>query len=134
MASKVFSGFNKYSWFFTINYNPTSLSCIAVSEGDARQSILEFLSKIDSITAEYRRQLRDGNYDKAYELMDSFPDFHEFADLNIGCYTSNITDYHLDMLITNGQYQDVTLRDFITNEKPKVNKFNTVSVFSCLDG
>ena len=108
-----------YTWFFCIGYNPTSLSCVSVSEDDAMQSILNFITQIDEIAKKYT------DFPPRYTLE---------ANLNIGCYTTDIYDFHLNMKIGRSDEDDHTLENFIKTTIPKVTPFKLITVFSCLDG
>jgi hypothetical protein len=134
--STIFSQLKEYRWNFSLGYNPTSISCISVSETTARESIMKFLTDIDTVSAEYRKAYAAGDYENArklrYELYNNPVD----ATLNIGCYTKGLYDYHLKMKIGygDGDGDEKTLEEFIMTTSPRVFDFKPISVFSCLDG
>jgi len=116
----------QFSWDFSANYNPTSISCYAFSEEEARSEILRYLTKIDTECKSYRDTHTYLPNEKRYITDDE-------ADLNIGCYTMVIEHFHLAMEIyaTGG---NTTLEEFIKSTSPRVSDFKKISVFSCLDG
>jgi hypothetical protein len=130
----MFSQFKQFCWFFTIGCNPTSIACISVSEDEARQSILEFLTKIDELTKDYRIAKEKQDRVMVVKFRESF-NYNEFgANLNIGCFCTPIYDFHLGMKIGFGDDDDQTLEDYIKTTPPKVSEFKSISIFSCLDG
>jgi len=129
--SSIFSQLKQFSWAFTINYNPTSITCVATSEDVARQTILNFITKLDDMTKGYR-QAKDRGVGNIYEIRDKLPSWETLdASMYIGCYTTEIYDFHLGMEIG---YRGQTLEDFIKMTSPTVSPFKLISVYSCLDG
>jgi hypothetical protein len=132
--SSLFSQLKQFSWFFTINCNPTSLTCVSTSEEVARRSIINFIAKIDELTKDYRIAKEKQDWAKVKEFQESF-NYNEIgANLNIGCFCTPIYDFHLDMEITDHCFEEKTLAAFLITAKPSVKPFYPVSIFSCLDG
>ena len=99
------------------------------------------LTEIDITTKEYRSLLNSEHYtsSQANAIYDTLPKFDDInATLDIGCYTTNIYEYHLDMKVTycdeTNRHSEITLINLITNITPKVESFKTIKIFSCLDG
>ena len=138
MASfqELLSSFKNYTWHFSLNYNPTSISCISRSEQDARQQIIDFLTRIDSTFAEYRKAMREGNLQELEKWYPIIAAYEIDATLNIGCYTRDIYDYSLDMEIDKykNDADHYTLADYIMQTAPRVSSVKSIHVFSCLDG
>ena len=112
--------------FRSVKYNPTSISCYAYSEEEARSEILRYLTKIDTICKSYRISQEYLPQDKRYITNDD-------ATLNLGCYTTSMEHFYLAMEIyANGE--NTTLEKYIKTTSPRVNDFKKISVFSCLDG
>ncbi len=125
-ALEALSSLKQFTWSFSVNYNPTSITCCAVSEDDARKEVLKYLTKIDvecKIYRDYRTYL-------PHELRDIVD---KDAHLNIGCYTKKIEYFHLKMEIYTGN-KYTTLGEYIQTEKPYISDFKKITVFSCLDG
>jgi len=133
--STLFSQLKEYRWNFSLCCNPTSISCVSISETAARESIMKFLTDIDSTSAEYRKAMDDVDYDKIHQIQDELDKTTPIdATLNIGCYTKGIYEYHLKMKLGYGDDNEKTLEKFIMTTTPQVNDFKPISVFSCLDG
>ena len=130
--STLFSQLKEYRWNFALNYNPTSISCVSVSETDARNTIMKFLIEIDSLSSEYRKALDTGDFDKIYQIRNELYKTPVDATLNIGCYTTGIFEYHLKMKL--GYNDEHTLEEFIMTTSPQISDFKPISMFSCLDG
>ena len=132
--STLFSQLEEYRWNFSLCCNPTSISCVSISETAARESIMKFLTDIDSTSAEYRKAMDDVDYDKVRQIREELYKTPIDATLNIGCYTKDIYLYHLKMKLGYGDDDEKTLEEFIMTTSPQVNDFKPISVFSCLDG
>jgi hypothetical protein len=133
---EIFSQFKQYRWSFEINCNPTALTCVATSEEEARRTILDFITKIDNLTKEFRIAKENKDWEKMRQYTKSFnyDEIRAIANLNIGRFCTLIHEFHLGLQIDDFKGEDLTLGEFINNTKPSVKPFNPITVYSCLSG
>jgi len=130
--SSLFSQLNQYTWIFHIADDSTRISCVSNSEEDARNSILNFITENGAKTKNYRDATKLKNLEQRIIEFKLLPPRETLdVNLNIGCYTTDIFDYHLDLKI-NGTEQ--TLENFISQTMPQITPFRMITIFSCLNG
>jgi hypothetical protein len=61
---EIFSQLKIFRWSFTINCNPTAMTCVSTSEEEARRTILNFITKIDNLTKEFRLAKENKDWEK----------------------------------------------------------------------
>jgi hypothetical protein len=130
---------NKYTWHFSIEYNPSNISVMAFSVEEARQQVLTQLRKISYLSAEYKRLEESGKNIQYGEWVTSVkPKLRALEnqlniDNNVGCYCLGLFDYIPTLAVECGG-AEMTLEKLVSEVVPTVSKINTMSVFSCLDG
>ena len=149
--SSLFSQLNQYTWIFHIADDSTRISCVSNSEEDARNSILNFITENGAKTKNYRdatklknleqriiefkllppRETLDVNLNIGCYTTDIF-DYHLDVNLNIRCYTTDIFDYHIDLKI-NGTDQALE-KIVIIRIRQHITPFRMITIFSYLDG
>jgi anion-transporting ArsA/GET3 family ATPase len=145
----VLSNLKTYYWSFSIDYNPTSLIAVAITEEEARQSILDTLTQITEANAKYV-QLATRHSQLVQQVWNSTMKLSDELDQRIsaiseemksvidsintnrltGPYTRSMITYNLDCKTTYGK----TLKEIIEEPASKVTPFYRTSIFSALDG
>ncbi len=132
-ATGSFSAFaseaKNFTWPFFVDYHtPTSISVIAFTVDEARQQILDTLTKIVPFAAE-KNTLGDDAYKHLRDLRQKIP-----ASVQLGCYCRDIFDYTEDLIVWDYKQDEIKLGDFIRNTLPEIRPFHFVTFYSCLDG
>lgn len=148
----LFSNVHRYTWRFSDGFNPTSLSCVAITVDEARSRLVEYLQHIESLREEkesveqqmdalYKKVIEKENNDVIYaevrRLRDELHQKLPLIENNIGCYCRGVFDFtrHTEVPNPNGwELPDITLEEFILTTEPQVKKVALVSITSCLDG
>lgn len=131
MTSTIFSELKQISWDFSIGCRTISLTCVSTSEEEARLTMINFITKIDTLTKNYRIAKENNDWAKMKEYAELFNYSQIDANLNIGCFGPQIYDFHLDMKIEFSEGK--TLATFINTIKPNVRPFYLISVYSYND-
>ena len=137
--SELLSKANKYTWHFSIGFNPSNISVMAFSVEEARQQVLSQLRKISYLSVEYKRLQKIDFFLETDEWITVIkPQLRALEsqlniDNNVGCYCTGLFDYtpSLEVYSSTGE---MTLEKLVSEVEPTVSKINTMSVFSCLDG
>ena len=154
--SDIISNLKTFTWSFTVNYNPTSFSAVALTEDEARESIRSLLTQNSEICQRYReietqygmiqdkiiKSILTTNYNDNPESLKLKEQRAPFEDemkkmsgsvkMNIlmGPFTHDFMYFTLDFKTTS----DETLQQIIEKPPTKVLPFHTITIFSALDG
>lgn len=125
---------NKYTWHFSIGFNPSNISVMAFSVEEARQQVMSQLRKISYLSAEYER-LRHSKDDWVTSVKPKLRALESQLNIdnNVGCFCTGLFGYTLTLEVVYGG-AEMTLEKFVSEVEPEVSKINTMSVYSCLDG
>ena len=154
--SDIISNLKTFTWSFTVNYNPTSFSAVALTEDEARESIRSLLTQNSEICQRYKeietqfemigteiiKSILTTNYHDNPESLklkeqrapfeDEMKEIRDSIKTNIlmGPFTHDYMDFTLDFKTTS----DETLQQIIEKPPTKVLPFHTITIFSALDG
>ena len=137
--STLLSKANKYTWQFSVGFNPSHISIMAFSVEEARKQVMTQLRKISYLSPEYNRLDESGKniqYDEwAISVKPKLLALESQLNIdnNVGCYCAGLFDYTPSLEVC-GRAGEITLEKLISEVEPTVSKINTMSVFSCLDG
>lgn len=144
----LFSNVRRFTWSFLDGFNPSSVSCVSFSVEEARETLLSYLTQIESLHDEkisVEKQVEELWKSDTYShvrpnILQLREELHQKLpgiDQNTGCFCTQVIDYSRTMEVTSyksSEHTVMTLAELISTTEPTVQKVNLVSFTSCLDG